>query len=60
MSVFWKQRSNNWFPVTCYVLPTTILRLPYSAVNTLAWVLIIYFAVGLTYSAGRYERPVCQ
>lgn len=53
MSVFWKQRDNQFFPTTCFVLPTTILRLPYSAINALSWSVIVYWATGLTYSAGR-------
>lgn len=57
MSVFWKQRDNLFFPVSCYVLPITILRLPYSLVNTLVWSMIVYWATGLTYSAGRCLRP---
>ena len=53
LSVFWKQRDNLFFPGSCYVLPITILRIPYSAVNTLVWSVIVYWATGLTYSAGR-------
>lgn len=58
MSVFWKQRDNQFFPTACFVLPTTILRLPYSGINALMWSVIVYWATGLTYSAGRYSYTV--
>lgn len=53
LSVFWKQRDSLFFPVTSYVLPITLLRLPYSLFISVAWSVIVYWAVGLTYSAGR-------
>lgn len=53
MSVFWKQRDNLFFPVASYVLPISLLRLPYSLINSTVWSVIVYWAVGLSYSAGR-------
>ena len=53
MSVFWKQRDNLFFPVTSYVLPISLLRLPYSGINSMVWSCIVYWAVGLTYAPGR-------
>ena len=54
MSVFWKQRDNLFFPVSSYVLPISFLRLPYSGINSMVWSVVVYWATGLTYSAGRY------
>ena len=53
LSVFYKQRDNNFFPVTAFAMPTTLVRMPYSLMSALTWVLVTYFAVGATLSAGR-------
>ena len=37
MPVFFKQRDNYFFPAWAFVIPTTILRLPISLVESLLW-----------------------
>ena len=58
LSVFYKQRDNLFFPVPCFVLPTTLLRLPYSALNAFIYVVFVYWISGLTYTPGRYIQPL--
>ena len=43
----------SFFPAWAFVLPTTLLRIPYSLVEALIWTSIVYWVVGLTASAGR-------
>ncbi|KAK9788281.1 hypothetical protein WJX73_004447 [Symbiochloris irregularis] len=50
---FFKQRENRFFPVWAYVIPTTIVRLPVSFVETLSWTVITYFSVNLAPTPGR-------
>ena len=52
-SVFYKQRDNLYFPVSAYVLPTTVLRLPYSLFLATTWSIVVYWACGMAPSAGR-------
>ncbi len=62
MTVFYKQRDNLYFPVSAYVLPTSALRVPYSVVFGFLWASIVYWAVGMDPSAGRwgfYCRALC-
>ena len=51
--MFYKQRDNLYFPVSAFVLPTTALRIPYSAVFGFTWAIIVYWAIGMDPSAGR-------
>lgn len=37
MPVFFKQRDNLFFPAWAFVVPTTIVRLPISFVESLLW-----------------------
>ena len=47
------QRENRFFPVWAYVIPTTVVRLPVSFVETLLWTVVTYFSVNLAPTAGR-------
>ena len=57
MPTFFKQRDNLWFPAWAFVLPSTIVRVPLSVVESLLWVIFTYFEVGLTLDAGRWLPP---
>ena len=54
--MFYKQRDNLFFPVSAYVLPTTVLRLPYSLFLATTWSVVVYWSCGFAPSAGRYAR----
>jgi hypothetical protein len=53
ISVFYKQKSNLFYPVTSYSLPSTLLRIPLSAVSALLWTVMTYFVVGFAPDVGR-------
>jgi len=50
---WYKQRDNKMYPAWAYVLPTTILRLPYSLLAAVLWCSIVYYPVGLAPEPGR-------
>lgn len=45
------------YPAWTTVVPTTILRLPYSLVEATLWTVLTYFEVGLSLNAGRWDCP---
>ena len=52
--MFYKQRDNLFFPVSAYVLPTTVLRLPYSLFLATTWSIVVYWSCGFAPDAGRW------
>ncbi|EIE26053.1 ATP-binding cassette transporter [Coccomyxa subellipsoidea C-169] len=54
ISVFYKQRSNLFYPVTSFSLPTILLRIPLSAVSAMLWTVMTYFVVGFAPDPGRF------
>ena len=60
LPVFFKQRDNLFYPTWAFVLPTTLVRLPVSFFESLIWVVITYFAVGLTLDASRCALTGCR
>lgn len=44
--MFYKQRDMRLYPAWAYTLPTTFLRVFYSATEAGVWSLIVYWAVG--------------
>lgn len=56
MNGFYKQRDNLFYPAWAFVLPTTLVRIPYSLANAAVWSVIVYWTVGLAPGADRYMR----
>jgi len=54
LPVFFKQRDNYFFPAWTFVIPTTLMRLPVSFVESLVFTVITYFEIDLAPTAGRY------
>ncbi|BDA47821.1 probable pleiotropic drug resistance protein 1 [Coccomyxa sp. Obi] len=54
LPVFFKQRDNLFYPAWAFALPTTILRLPYSFVESFIWSTMLYWIIGFAPDAGRY------
>lgn len=55
LRVFWKQsRSFQFFPAWAFSLPTTLLRMPSSVVDSILWSCIVYWLVGLASEASRF------
>ena len=56
--MFYKQRDMRLYPAWAYTLPTTFLRVFYSATEAGVWSVIVYWAVGFTPEFGRCaQRP---
>lgn len=53
LPVFFKQRDNFFFPAWTFVIPTTLMRLPVSFVESLVYTVITYFEIDLAPTAGR-------
>eukprot|EP00878_Enallax_costatus_P029120 GHUV01031546.1.p1 GENE.GHUV01031546.1~~GHUV01031546.1.p1 ORF type:complete len:121 (-),score=31.59 GHUV01031546.1:746-1108(-) len=53
LHVFFKQRTAQFFPAWAFALPTTLLRIPYSLVESIPWSVIVYWLTGLAPDAGR-------
>lgn len=51
---FYKQRDSYFYPAWAASLPTALLRLPYSFVESLVLSCIIYFVSGLAPEAARW------
>ncbi|CAL8470297.1 g9839 [Coccomyxa elongata] len=54
ISVFYKQRSNLFYPVISYSLPTILLRIPLSTLSAMLWTVMTYFVVGFAPDPGRF------
>lgn len=58
LPVFYKQRDNLFYPGWAFSVPSFILRLPYSVIESLIWSCIVYYIIGLTPEAGRFFRYI--
>ena len=59
LPVFFKQRDNYFFPAWTFVIPTTIMRLPVSFIESLVYTVITYFEIDLAPTAGRWALTPC-
>lgn len=46
MAVMFRQRDALFYPGWCFAIPAFVMRLPWAAIESTAWSLIVYFAVG--------------
>lgn len=53
LPVFYKQRDLLFFPAWTYALPTWILKIPISLVETAFWVGMTYYVIGYDPNVGR-------
>lgn len=56
LPIFFKQRDILLYPAWAYALPSIILKVPVSLLESFVFVLITYFLVGFTPDAGRYPN----
>ncbi|CAK0784035.1 hypothetical protein CVIRNUC_007238 [Coccomyxa viridis] len=54
LSIFYTQRDNLFYPAWAFALPTTLLRIPYSLLESFLWSIIVYWSVGLAPTAARF------
>ena len=57
--MFYKQRDNLFYPTWAFVVPTSMLRLPYSLGEAIIWSGIVYYIVGLA-PRRRQVRASCR
>eukprot|EP01018_Ginkgo_biloba_P026506 Gb_37007 [translate_table: standard] len=56
LPVFFKQRDFMFYPAWAFSLPTFIIRIPISFVETAIWVIITYYTIGFAPSVTRFIR----
>ncbi|XP_074271811.1 pleiotropic drug resistance protein 1-like [Silene latifolia] len=56
LPVFYKQRDLRFYPSWAYSLPSWILKIPISLVETAIWVVITYYVIGYDPNVGRFFK----
>ncbi|KAJ8498866.1 hypothetical protein OPV22_009418 [Ensete ventricosum] len=56
LPVFHRQRDCYFYPAWAYAIPATILKIPISLVESLAWTSITYYAIGYSPESVRFLR----
>ncbi|KAK9682589.1 hypothetical protein RND81_10G083900 [Saponaria officinalis] len=56
LPVFYKQRDLRFYPSWAYALPSWLLKIPISIVETAIWVIIIYYVTGYDSNVGRFFK----
>lgn len=46
LAVFYKQKELCFYPAWAYAIPATILKVPLSLVEALAWTCLTYYVIG--------------
>lgn len=59
LPVFFKQRDLLMFPPWAYSLSTFVLRIPFSFLESLVWIVITYYPIGFAPEPGRCVNTVC-
>ncbi|GLJ30759.1 hypothetical protein SUGI_0609870 [Cryptomeria japonica] len=58
LPVFYKQRDQLLYPAWAYSLPNWIVKIPFSLVEAVIWVIITYYAIGFAPEADRCFRQL--
>ncbi|XP_002515969.2 ABC transporter G family member 29 [Ricinus communis] len=58
LPVFYKQRDLLFHPAWTFTLPTLLLRVPISILESIVWVVIAYFTIGFGPEAGRFFKQL--
>ncbi|KAK8594976.1 hypothetical protein V6N13_015885 [Hibiscus sabdariffa] len=56
LPVFYKQRDLLFHPVWTFTLPTFLLRVPISILETTAWMVVTYYTIGYAPAASRFFK----
>jgi len=54
LPIFYSQRDNFFYSAWAFALPQTLLRVPYSALESFLWTVIVYWSVNMAPTAGRF------
>uniref|UniRef100_A0A3N7EU48 ABC transporter domain-containing protein n=1 Tax=Populus trichocarpa TaxID=3694 RepID=A0A3N7EU48_POPTR len=58
LPVFYKQRELQFHPAWTFTLPTFLLQLPSSIIESLVWVSITYYSIGFAPEANRFFKQL--
>ncbi|MBA0605079.1 hypothetical protein Godav_017691, partial [Gossypium davidsonii] len=58
LGIFYKQRDLYLYPAWAYSIPSAILRIPFSFLDTFIWTSLIYFGVGYSPEPKRFFRQL--
>ncbi|KAH9676821.1 ABC transporter G family member 37 [Citrus sinensis] len=56
LAVFYKQKELCFYPAWAYAIPATILKVPLSLVEALAWTCLTYYVIGYSPEVWRFFR----
>ncbi|KAJ0013555.1 hypothetical protein Pint_21103 [Pistacia integerrima] len=54
LPVFYKQRELRFYPAWAYAIPTAILKIPLSVIESVVWTCLTYYVIGYTPEASRF------
>jgi hypothetical protein len=56
LPVFFKHRDLLFYPAWIFTLPNVILRIPFSIIESIVWVIVTYYTIGFAPEADRYTK----
>ncbi|XP_043687306.1 pleiotropic drug resistance protein 3-like [Telopea speciosissima] len=56
LAVFYKQRDNYFYPAWAYAIPSAIVKVPLSFMQSLVWTALTYYVIGYSPEFGRFLR----
>ncbi|XP_031274859.1 pleiotropic drug resistance protein 3-like [Pistacia vera] len=58
LPVFFKQKEMQFYPAWAYAIPSAILKIPLSVIESVAWTCLTYYVIGYTPQASRFFRQL--
>ncbi|TXG48920.1 hypothetical protein EZV62_024795 [Acer yangbiense] len=56
LEVFYKQKELRFYPAWAYAIPATVLKIPLSLIESLAWTSLTYYVIGYSPEVWRFFR----
>ncbi|XP_043724451.1 pleiotropic drug resistance protein 3-like [Telopea speciosissima] len=56
LAVFYRHRDSYFYPAWAYAIPTAILKIPLSFLDSLVWTALTYYVIGYSPEFGRFLR----
>ncbi|XP_031274838.1 pleiotropic drug resistance protein 3-like isoform X2 [Pistacia vera] len=56
LPVFFKQKELGFYPTWAYAIPTAILKIPISVIESVVWTCLTYYVIGYTPEVSRFFR----
>ncbi|EEE65874.1 hypothetical protein OsJ_21675 [Oryza sativa Japonica Group] len=58
LPVFFKHRDLLFYPAWIFTLPNVILRIPFSIIESIVWVIVTYYTIGFAPEADRFFKQL--